>query len=164
MDGYGSSVTTRLKDSHGCTRSTEQVVQGRTVQGARWFCLCNRSRHGAPTDRASLRLLHGARRRRSLKVRARLCRWHSSGECLPPRTTHHAPAGGFAFATEAAMELRLIEHACGCSTVRDGGGASRCVLVSAAGTLVESACRHAPRTKHLQVVLPLRRKPPWSSD
>ena len=70
----------------------------------------------------------------------------------------------FAFATEAAMELRLIEQACGCSTVRDGGGASSCVLVSAAGTRVESACRHAPRTKHLQVVLPLRRKPPWSSD
>ena len=45
-----------------------------------------------------------------LKVRARLGRWHSDGECC------------FVFATEAAIKLRLvIEQDCGCSTVRGGG-------------------------------------------
>ena len=47
------------------------------------------------------------------------------GECLlAARTRHlhlHLQAGGLAFATEAAMNLRLIEQACGCSTVRGGG-------------------------------------------
>ena len=47
------------------------------------------------------------------------------------------------------MELRLIEQACGCSTVVRGGGEcklAKCVPVSAAGTPVESACRQAPGT------------------
>ena len=50
----------------------------------RWFYLFNESRHGPPTDRASLCWLHGARRRQAQG--ARLCRWHSDGECLPPGT------------------------------------------------------------------------------
>ena len=65
-------------------------------------------------DRASLRLLHGARRRRRTQdlVRARLCRWHSGGECLLPRPSAPAPARRwFAFATEAVMQLRLKDRA-----------------------------------------------------
>ena len=52
---------------------------------------------------------HGAPRMRHLQI-----------PCLP-------------LATEAAMELRLIEQACGCSTVvRDGGGLTgRCSSVLA---------------------------------
>ena len=41
----------------------------------------------------------------------------------------------------AAIKLRQIEQACGCSTVRGRGGLKICVLLSAAGTPVESACR-----------------------
>ena len=53
--------------------------------------LLQRSRHQAyPTDRASLRLLHGARRRGGEKVRARLCLWQLGGECLP--SLNQAPA------------------------------------------------------------------------
>ena len=137
-----------------------------------------RSRQGAPTDRASLRLLHCARRRPTQRAcsflplahwwRERLlaakpthlhhpanglllqrssdrsskraaaprcekeadsrcvlvfaCLWALVWrECLPPATK--APAGVFgSLQTEAAMNLRLIEQACGCSTVREGGG------------------------------------------
>ena len=49
----------------------------------RWCCLCNGSRHEAPTDRAELACgcatVRGGGR---LKVRARLCRWDSSGDHL----------------------------------------------------------------------------------
>ena len=48
------------------------------------------------------------------------------------------------------MELRLIEPACGCSNVQGGGG--RKVRAFSAGTVMESACRQAPGTWHLQVV------------
>ena len=65
-----------------------------------------------------------------LKVRARLGRWHSDGECLPLVVRHQGPAGGIVFAMEAAMKLRLIaqamklrliKQACGCFTVGGGG-------------------------------------------
>ena len=51
----------------------------------------------------------------------------------------------------AAMQaLRLVEQACGCSPRCEAEADRRCVLVSAAGTPVESACRqdHPPRTTH----------------
>ena len=42
---------------------------------------------------------------------------HSSGESMPPRSdTCDVICNG------AALELRLVEQACGCSTVRGGGG------------------------------------------
>ena len=134
----------------------------------RWCGLCDGSRHEAPTDRASLQLLHGARRRRTqdacsppaagtlaksacrqapdtrhlhrlieqacncstvrgrgrLKVRAASLplafRWRAlAARHEAPGTRHHARC--LAFATEAAMKLRLIEQACGCSTVRGRG-------------------------------------------
>ena len=70
----------------------------------RVLCLCNGSRHEAPTGRASLRLLHSARQRQTQGAWL-VSAWDTlSAEC-------------FAFATEAAMKLRLIEQACGCSTV-----------------------------------------------
>ena len=57
-----------------------------------------------------------------LKVRARLCRWHSGAECLPPGHGHHsAPANGFALQRSHHPALRH-EQACGCSTVCNGGG------------------------------------------
>ena len=62
------------------------------------------------TDGASRRPIHGA-----VLVSAA---GTSGGECIPPRT---CTCKWFAFATEAAMNLRLIEQACGCSTVRVGG-------------------------------------------
>ena len=62
----------------------------------------------APTDRATFAAAAApCEVRGGLKVRARLCRWHScgGGECLPPMTTHHARAGRWwsAFASEAAI-------------------------------------------------------------
>ena len=77
-------------------------------------CLCIGSRHEAPTGRASLRVLHGAKRRPTQGSSLPLAlRWR----VLTAR--HHAPgtpACGFAFATNAAVDLRLIEQACGCRT------------------------------------------------
>ena len=150
----------------------------------RCFAFATESRHGAPTDRASFVAAPRCATRSSLKVRARLCSWHSGGECLLPGPRTYTckvvclcngacgcfkvrGAGGgrkvhallcrwhpgeeclppgprtctcscFAFVTES----RLIKQACGCSTVRGAWpeAASRCVLVSAAGTPVESAC------------------------
>ena len=51
----------------------------------------------------------------------------------------HAPAM-FVSCDGAAMKLRLMEQACGCTTVHDAVGDARCVLVSASGTRVQSAC------------------------
>ena len=52
--------------------------------------LSKRSRHEAPTDQASERLLHGASEHigGGLKdlVCALLCHWHLSGERLPPNS------------------------------------------------------------------------------
>ena len=59
------------------------------------------------------------------------------------------------------MKLRLIEQACGCSTVRGGvaEGDLIFVLVSASGTVVvESACHL--ETWHLQVVCLCHGAPP----
>ena len=60
------------------------------------------------------------------------------GECLPPPGTRHLHS--------AAMKLRLIEQACGCSTVQGGGGLNVRARLSAAGTRLKSACwqDHAP--------------------
>ena len=83
------------------------------------MCSCNCSRHEDPTDGASLWLLS-----------ARLCLWHSGGECLLPPTKHVQCV----FATEATIKLRLMKQACGCS-----------------GTRAESACR--PRAGTCNVFL-----------
>ena len=76
----------------------------------------------APTDRASLHLLHGARR------------WRTQGACssLPlalgwrvpaVMTRHwHVSAGASFATTEPPSTLRLIEQACTCSKVHGGGG------------------------------------------
>ena len=99
---------------------------------------CNGSCHQAPTDRAE------ADARSVLSSLPLALRWR----VLAATTTHQTHACGFGFATEAAIKLRLIEQACGCSTVRGGGQLKVRALVSAAGTPVESACRHdhAPDT------------------
>ena len=52
-------------------------------------------------------------------MRGRVWLWHSGGECLLHRSK--ARAGG-CFCNGAAMRLRLIEQACGCFTMRGGGG------------------------------------------
>ena len=80
-----------------------------------------------------------------LKVRARLCSLHSRVESACHQ--NHAPAGGFAFASDAAMKkLRLMEQACGCSTVRGGGRLKVRARLCRWHSRVESACRqdHAP--------------------
>ena len=60
------------------------------------------------------------RDRGGLKVRARLCRWHSRGACLPPGTRHlQVVSVPDAMEAAAMMMLRLIEQACGCSTMHD---------------------------------------------
>ena len=71
---------------------------------------------------------------------------HSSGECSPPGpgTCTGTHACGFVLCIRAAMKRRLMEQACGCSTVRGGQGLkvvvrhtkTRCLLISASGTLV----------------------------
>ena len=71
----------------------------------------------APTDRASLRLLHGLR----CEADSRCVLVSACGECLPPAPSRQAPApaGGVAFATEAVMSgaptdrasLRLLHGA-----------------------------------------------------
>ena len=126
----------------------------------------------APTDRASLHLLHGARR------------WRTQGACsslplalgwrvLAVMTRHRHVSAGASFATtEPPSTLRLIEQACTCSTVHGGGGFNdslkaladsrthsskcatglwsqaevdvRCVLVSAAGTSTNQAPNELP--------------------
>ena len=68
-------------------------------------------------------------------MRARLCRWHSGEECLPPGTRHLQVV--WLCNGSPGLELRLIEQACGCSTVR--GGVKVCVLGCLAGTRVKSA-------------------------
>ena len=82
-------------------------------------CLCNGSRHGAPTDRARLRLLHDARPRPSQHVHVLVVAAGTRVESA----CRQAPGTcrWFGFATEAAMELRLIEQACGCSMMRGRG-------------------------------------------
>ena len=54
---------------------------------------------------------------------------------LPEVEAMHLQVIGFA--PEAAFKLRLIKQACGCSTVRDGGGLKKRACLSASGTKVE---------------------------
>ena len=53
------------------------------------------------------------------------------------------------------MKLRLIDQACGCSMVQDGG--SLCVPTGACGTEVESACSTDQASSHLRMCWPLQR-------
>ena len=82
-------------------------------------------------------------------MRARVCLWHSGGECLPPLTKHLRCV----LATAATMKptsdasLRLFD---GVSAEAD----SRCVLIFASGTRVESACR--PQQSTCNVFLQLQ--------
>ena len=100
-------------------------------------CLCDGSRHEAPTDRASVRVVDSAtsRRRPTQRVHARLCCSHSRGECLALGTKHQAHAREFALQVvclcdgSRQMQLRLIEQAYGCSTVRGGGGLKVCACL-----------------------------------
>ena len=55
------------------------------------------------------------------EVRARLCGWHSSGgECLPPTTMHLHLQVRLLLKRSCRRHVkqRLIEQACGCSTMR----------------------------------------------
>ena len=52
-----------------------------------------------------------------LQVHSRLCRRHIGRECLPPR-----PAACSLVCNRATKKLQLVEHACSCSAVRGAGG------------------------------------------
>ena len=67
---------------------------------------------------------------------------------------HVPPVWWFAFTTAAALNLRLVEQACGCATVRGGGRLKVRARLCRWHSGVESAWRQDPRT------LPLQRKPP----
>ena len=82
-------------------------------------CGLQRSRHEAPTDGARLRLSYGARCRQGLKVRAHLCLRHSGADCLPPRPRTWTDCGP---QWSHHVQLRLMEQACECCTMRGGGG------------------------------------------
>ena len=65
------------------------------------------------------------------------------------RTRHEAPGRWrSAFATEAATKLRLVEQACGCSTVRGGGGLMQGACSSLPLALPWRRVLHAARTRH----------------
>ena len=83
------------------------------------------------------------------KVRARLCRWHSGVECLPPRpSTRHLRAGALPLQRKLPSSSDRLSKVAAAPPRCVAEADSRCVLVSAAGTPVESACRHdhAPDT------------------
>ena len=108
-----------------------------------------RSRHAAPTDRASLRLLHGhgARRRRPQGASCwslPLALWWS---VLAARTCTYRKV-------QVVCLMQRLLHGHG---ARQRCQASRHVLVSAAGTPVESACHQdeAPGTWYLGTSLHL---------
>ena len=96
------------------------------------------SRHEAPTDRPSLRLLaplHCARRRKRQRTPGACSslplalKWRViAGPTRHQSACRHdqAPAASSAciLGNQAAMKLRLIDQACGCSTVRGGGSGS----------------------------------------
>ena len=123
-----------------------RVLAMRTMHRCRWFAF-------ATEAAMKLRLIEQAcgfftvQSEGRRKVRARLCLWR----VLAVRTMHLHRCRWFAFATEAAMKLRLIEQACGCSTVCDADG----LRVRARLCLWRV---RAMRTMHH---LPLQRKPPW---
>ena len=69
--------------------------------------LCNGSRHAAPTDRESLRLLHGAMRRRPTPcVLVSAAGTPAGVECLAARHSAPGTCRWFGFATQAAVQLR----------------------------------------------------------
>ena len=132
----------------------------RTPCTCRWCCLCNGSRHEAPTDRVEG--LGAARCEAEADSRCVLVTAAGTAveSALLPATARHARADGFVIATEAAMKLRLIEQGSGCCTVRGGGRLkvrARLCRWHCGGECLPPA-HHAPCTT--QVVLPLQRKPP----
>ena len=124
----------RMRTQSPCSSlplALEWRVLAAATRHVHWFAIVRWNRYKARTDRARLRLLHGAKRGGGgLEVRARLCcLWHLSGECLPPRpaTCRRLPLFG-----GAATKLGLIEQGCGCSTVRSEAEVdSKSVLVTA---------------------------------
>ena len=85
------------------------------------FAACTGAVDQAPTDRASLRLLHSASRRRRQGVCSSLPL--AVEFRVVAAMTRHLPARcSLGLCTRAAIKLRLIEQACDCSTVRVGGG------------------------------------------
>ena len=78
-----------------------------------------RSRREAPTDRASLQVLHGATRRQTQGAGSSLLPSLRGAECVCRRD--QAPAG-VCLCNRCIWKLRLIEQACGCCTGRNGGG------------------------------------------
>ena len=128
---------------------------------SRWACYCNGSGHAAPTDRASLQLLHRARRRPTQRPNqgacSCLCLWPSGGQRLPPAPRHNTPVGALPTQRKPCMQLRLIEQACGCSTVRGRGRLKVRARQCRRSFSVESACHQDRATIY---VLPLQRQPP----
>ena len=106
------------------------------------ICL-RRSSHEATTDgRASFWAARRCEAEADSKVRARLCLWHSDGECLPPRPRTCDEL----FLRRSSHQAPTDDRACG---LLDGARRWRTlkgVLVSASGTRMETACRpdHAP--------------------
>ena len=71
----------------------------------------------------ALRLLHGGcKMEADPRCVLVFCLWHSGGECLPPQASTCG-----CFALTKGLTLRLIEQACGCSTVQDRGGLKSCL-------------------------------------
>ena len=70
------------------------------------FVLATESRHEAPNDRASVRLLHGARRRPTQGVCSSLLLVLCDAKCLPPGTRHLQM--GLSSQRKAAMKLRML--------------------------------------------------------
>ena len=80
-------------------------------------CHCN-GRHQAPTDRASLWLLHGVRCRRTRGACSSLSAALGCRVIAAP--TRHLQV--LCLCNGAAIKLRLVELACDCSTVCGAGG------------------------------------------
>ena len=79
----------RRRPTQGACSSLSMALSGGEClppgpRTCRWLCLCIGSRHEAPTDRASLRLLHVARRRPTQGACSSLPLALMGGECLPP--------------------------------------------------------------------------------
>ena len=127
---------------------TRMPSNRRTDQAPAGVLSLQRSRHQAPTGRASLRLLHGACCRHTLGAcsslsaalgrrvlaaptrhlqdgvlslqcsRHEVANEHTGGVCLPPCQAH----AGVRLCNGAATKLRLVEQYCGCSTVHGASG------------------------------------------
>ena len=114
--------------------SCRQAPSTRHVQV---LCLGNGSRYSSVRSGGRLKVL-----------RARRCRWHGGVRWkVLAAKIQNGTCRWCVFATEATVKLQLIE-----SSLRLLHGAmrteadSRCVLVAAAGTAVESACHQARGT------------------